>query len=197
VRQVKRQVRQKEVDKDVVASKVMTNIKINDLQTENQELKNRIEQLELMVKELDKGALPLDVPEISNESKALALENEELKSKNLKILQQLGDSKKIASGLMKKVDSFKSNPSQLNLHTLMDELNLSSNARKFYKAILDLSSNEWTAISSRVLKFNYKVHSAFFSSSRLELKDHGLIDFKEDYQDGTRRRITSYKNLKS
>lgn len=165
---------------------------------ENKELHREVRNLKEFIDSLKSKNINNQVA--NDNALLLEKENGEIKALNEQLLKDNKMLRDLTSQLGTKVKNLESGSisvSNSDLHTLMHELNLSSNARKFYKAILDLTDgNSWTIISSKTLKLDYRVHSAYFSNARLELKDHGLVNFKEDFEKGTKRPVTKYKNLK-
>jgi predicted nuclease with TOPRIM domain len=81
--------------------------------------------------------------------------------------------------------------------TISTEADLTANAKKLYKAIVENTDedNKWTKISGTTIKKQYKVHSSFYPTARIELKEKGLAEFKVTEDKKTRRDITYFKLL--
>lgn len=73
-------------------------------------------------------------------------------------------------------------------------IDLSSNARKLLKCLTEICiDDQWTKISRKTILEEYNVHISYFGNSKLELKEKGFCDFKEDFIEGTKKKATFYK----
>jgi hypothetical protein len=165
------------VKPDDVLNHISTEIKVKQEkpgESSNEEISTIIEQNELTIEQM---------------SKEIAL----LKSQNKKLNQENNE-------LLKKIEQrpiVKSSKSSQSFYEKMEYSDLTANAQKLVKAIYQNSEkNEWVQISRRELIHDYKIHVSHLTSAKIEAKEKGLIDIKENFTDGTKRPVVFFKYLK-
>ena len=185
--------------------KVISNDSNNPLVRQNTQLK---EELNLLQEKFDKSEseVLLLKQSLSDVSKAKNDEVDSTSSKLDDIKQKLSATTIENKLLKKKLSNYKASASNLkkinnpdvfgemSVSEFMD-LNLSSNAQKFYRAIIKYClTGDFYILSGRRIKREFSVHDSYFSDARLELKEKGLIDFKFSLEG--RKSVTEYKRLR-
>ena len=124
-----------------------------------------------------------DLEKLNDEIIKLREDNAFLKAENKKLSKE-------NSRLRSKKDS----SSNTTFFEKINSYDLTANGRKFVLAVYNESlDGKWVSIPRTKIIDDYGVHVSFFKNSRLEAIEKELIEYKEDYLEGTKRKASFYK----
>ncbi|OUS00275.1 hypothetical protein A9Q84_00045 [Halobacteriovorax marinus] len=146
---------------------------------------NKVNDLNLQIKELkadlDKKVVSTPSSNSQKDSSHLISKIEELQEKNTLYKTKSSD---LERKLMKLKDQTVIDSSKLSVEGFIN-LNLTANAAKFFKAIMDQCvTDDWYVVSGYKIKNDYQIHRNYFSDAREELVDKKLIEYKNIGKDG-------------
>lgn len=99
--------------------------------------------------------------------------------------------------LEKKISTLsRKSKNKLSIHDLLSNSDLPENAKKIIRAVYSYNSDDWIHISKPKMLDDFKVHRNEYTKGRNEAVESGLIDFKMDCINNSKRKGCFYKALK-